>query len=125
MAGLPLFPGIFPLGGHAAPDVPLLLVPVQDRSGLGVELGVVLMQPTGDVLVYGGFGNAEMPGGGPDGGTGFNDVHSQFTGSLLNRFCHIVTSDAVCWNNIMPQWGRICALDTFSQKEYNRENKGV
>lgn len=30
------------------------------------------------------------------GGTRFNDVHSQFTGSLLNLLCHILTSDAVC-----------------------------
>ena len=45
--------------------------------------------------MYGGFGNAEVPGGGPDGGTGFNHVHSQFTGSLLNGVCHMLPSDAV------------------------------
>ena len=87
---------VFLFRGHSAADVAFLLVLIQHRPGLGVELGMDPAQAAGDVLVDSGFGNAEVSGGGPDGGTGFNDVHSQFTGSLLHWFCHIATSDAVC-----------------------------
>lgn len=83
-------------GGHSAPDVALLLVFVQDGPGLGVKLGIAAPQPKGDILVDGGFGDAEVLRSRAHGGTGFNDVHSQFTGSLLNLLCHFLTSDAVC-----------------------------
>ena len=86
---------LFP-GGHPAADVALLLVFIQHGSGRPIQCGVQPPEPKGNVLVYGGFGDAEMPRGGADGGTRFNDVHSQFTGSLFNLLCHILTSDAVC-----------------------------
>ena len=89
---------IFPLGGHAAADVAFFLILIQDLTGLGIERIVILLQPLSQILMYRGFGDTEVPGGGPDGGTGFNDVHSQFTGALLNRFFHRLPSDAVILN---------------------------
>ena len=73
---------VFPLCRHPAPDVPLPLVFVQHLPGLGVQAGIALAQPLGQIFVHRGFGNAEMLGGGADRGAGFDHVHSQFTGSL-------------------------------------------
>lgn len=73
---------VFPLGGHAAADVALALVFIQHRPGLGVEGGIALVQPLGQIFVDGGFGDTEVLGGGADCCAGFDHVHSHFTGSL-------------------------------------------
>lgn len=49
----------------------------------------------------GGFGNSKVACGGADGGSVFDDVHSQFAGSILNGVCHSYPSDAVfCQQNL-------------------------
>lgn len=58
-----LLPEIFLAGGHAAPDVPLLLVFVQNLPHLGVQGIAAQAQLFRQRLVDGGFGNAEVPGG--------------------------------------------------------------
>ena len=67
---------VFSPGGLTAPDMPLLLVCVQHLPYLQIKLPVTLGQPLLYILMYRGFGNAEMPGGTADGGAGFNHVHS-------------------------------------------------
>lgn len=74
---------VLPLGSHAAPDMPLLLVFIQNGPDLGIQNGIALGQSLGQGFVDGGFGNAELPGSRADSGTGFNHVHSQLTGALL------------------------------------------
>ena len=81
---------ILPFCGHPAADVALPFVFVQNFPNLKVQRIIVLLQPLGQVFMHRGFGNAEVPGGGPDGGTGFDHVHSRFTGSLLNGVCHML-----------------------------------
>jgi len=87
---------IFLSGGDAAPYMALGLVLVQDLADLGVQAFIALGQPLGQILMHGGFGNAEMPGGSPDGCAGFNDVHSQLSDTVLDRSLHTLPSDAVC-----------------------------
>lgn len=68
---------VFSPGGLAAPDMPLLLVGLQHLPHLGVKPFVALGQPLLQILVYCGFGNAEMLGRAPNGGAVFDYVHSQ------------------------------------------------
>ena len=106
---------VFCFGGHAAPDMALLLVEIQDFSDPVIQDPVALFEPLRQILMYGGFGNAEMPWSGAVGGTGFDYVHSQFAGPLLNGGCHMLPSDAVCYRKQpMPVSSDICTLtDTF------------
>ena len=67
-----------------------------DGAGSMVKGGVQLPQPKSNILVYGGFGNTEVLRRHADGCLGFDDVHSQFTGSFFHLRCHVLTSDAVC-----------------------------
>jgi hypothetical protein len=81
-----LFTLIFFSGCHTTPDMALLLIHIQNLPHLLVQREIVLFQSVGQIFMYGGFGNTEMPGGGPDSGAGFNHVHSQLTGPLLQWF---------------------------------------
>ncbi len=92
---------VFLPGGQAAPDVPLLLILVQNMPDLGIQGIAAQAQLLCQCLVDGGFGNAEVPGSGSDGGTGFDHVHSQFTGSLLQLSFHRLPSDAVLLEDSM------------------------
>ena len=83
-----LFSLIFPTGGHAAPDVPLPAVQVQNGPDLPVEQGIAVGQTLAQVLVYRGFGNAEMFRRGPNGGPGVDDVHSQLPGPVIHIVRH-------------------------------------
>ena len=87
---------VFPFGSHSAPDVAFLLVEIQYLPYLKVEDIVILLQPLGKILMYSGFGKAEMAGGAAYRGAGFDHVHSQLTGSLLHGALHRLPSDAVC-----------------------------
>ena len=86
----PGFPGdflnalVFLPGGKTAPDVALTFIFIQNRPDLPVEGEIHPLYPLGQVFVDGGFGNAEVSGGGAHGGSGFYDVHSHFAGSLLD-----------------------------------------
>ena len=77
---------LFP-GGQTAPDVALALVFVQDQPHLGVQIRMAL-QPLGQILVDGGFGDAELLCRGANSSAGFDEVHSQVTGALVNVFFH-------------------------------------
>ncbi len=87
---------VFSFCCQTAPDMPLLFVQIQYLTHLQIQSVVILLQPVGKILMYRGFGNAEMPGGCPDGGTGFDHVHSHFAGPLLHWLRHWHPSDAVC-----------------------------
>lgn len=64
--------------------------------------------------MYRRFGNAEVPGGGTDGGTGFNHVHSHFTGPFFQKLCHGHPSEvSVLTENPMPREMKICTLDSI------------
>ena len=66
--------------------MPLLFVQIQNLPYLQIQGVVVLFQPVGKILMYRGFGDAEVLGGGSDGGAGFDYVHSQLTGPILRLF---------------------------------------
>ena len=74
---------IFFPGGHSSPDVPFPLVFVQNLPDLQIEWIITLPQPLGQCFVDRGFGNAELLCCRADSGTGFNHVHSQFTGAFF------------------------------------------
>ena len=69
--------------GHAAPDVALGLVLIQHRLDLPVQPPVVGRQTLRQVLMHRGFADAELLGGGPDGGPVFHHVQRQVPGALL------------------------------------------
>ncbi len=81
------FPGLYALilapGGKAAADVPLGLVEIQQHAHLPVQSRIHMRQALGQVLVYGGFGNAEFLRGGADGGPVLDDVLGQVAGPFL------------------------------------------
>lgn len=84
-----LFRVIFVAGGHAAPDVPLLLVLGQHFLHLVVKAVVDPPQAAGHILMYGRFGDAENPGRGADGLPGsFQDVFAQRDGPLFGIAFH-------------------------------------
>ena len=87
---------IFSSGGKASADMPFLLVQVENLAYLYIQGMVILIQTLGQVLMYRGLGNAEVTGRSPDGGTGFDHVHSQFTGSLVQAIFHSAPLHAVC-----------------------------
>ena len=84
--GFCLFSFIFSACSHTAPDVPFLLVAVKNMPYLFVERRVVRAQSLGNIFVYGGLGYMVMGCGRADGCSRFDDVHSQFAGSFLQRF---------------------------------------
>ena len=77
-------PFIFPPGGNAPPDVPLGLVLLQHPLYLEVQGPVEGGQAFTEVLMYGGFADAELPGGGPHRGTVLYDVKRQPAGAFLD-----------------------------------------
>ena len=92
-----LFPFIFPSGGKTAPDVSFGFVLFQDLSDFFVQQGICFLKPVLQIFVDSGFGDAEVICGGAHRGAGFDDVHSQFAGSLVNVVVHVAPSDAVCY----------------------------
>ena len=82
---------VFTARGHAAADVALGLVHFQNGLHLLIQRKIAVRQALGQILVHGGFGNAELLGGGSNGRLRFDDVHSQLTGSLLNVISHSLT----------------------------------
>ena len=84
---------VFSSGGETAPDVSLLFVYIKDLPDLKIERSVVLWQTLLKILMYCGFGDPKMLGGGADCGAGFDHVHSQAAGALFDGICHIIPSD--------------------------------
>ena len=74
------YPLILAARGHSAADVPLGTVFVQYGLYLCVQRPVAQGQALGQVLVYGGFADAELLGGGADGGPVLYDVKGQVFG---------------------------------------------
>ena len=74
---------IFSLCCHSAPDMAFLFIDIQNLPHLQIQGVVVLLQPVGKILMYRGFGDAEVPGSRADSGTGFDHVHSQLAGPFL------------------------------------------
>jgi len=109
---------VFSFCCHSAPDVAFLFVYIQYLTHLQVQGFVDMQQTVRQILMYGGFGNPKMPGSGTDRCAGFNHVHSQCTGSLLNGICHRLPSDAVCYQNqSMRPAEQICTLTDPYRKD--------
>jgi threonine aldolase len=104
--------------------MPLLLVDIQHLPYLRIQSLVALGQPLLKILMYGRFGYAKMLGSGPHCRTRFDHVHSQFADAFLHGICHILPSDAVCYqkNFMRPVWG-ICVLDTANETGYNKNKE--
>ena len=77
-ASLVFFPG-----GDPAADVAFGLVAVEDLLDLYIQRAVALRQPLRQVLVYGGFAQAEVLGGGADRRFVLYDVKSQVFGPVF------------------------------------------
>ena len=86
------FPFVFLSCCHAAADMALSRVDVQDGADLGIKQAVALRQSLGKVLVDRGFGDAKMLRRSAHRSTGFDHVHSQFAGSFFDRVCHKLPS---------------------------------
>lgn len=101
---------VFSFGGHAATDVTLLLILIQHLSDLQVQGILTYPKLLGQGFMDGGFGNTEVLCRCPHRCTGFDYVHSQFTGSLLQIFFHRLPSDAVLLENLMRKQSVLCVL---------------
>ena len=77
---------VFSPGGHASTNMALLFIQLQNLPDLCVQRRIVGCKPLGNVFMYRRFGDVVMFCGRTDGCSGFNDVHSQFAGSFLQRF---------------------------------------
>ena len=82
--GMPSGPLILPTCGLTAANVALGLVYVQKLTHLMKKRRTDPRQPLSEVFMYGGFGNAELLGGGADGRTVIYDILRQIAGTLLN-----------------------------------------
>ena len=99
--GICSFSLVFSPGRHTAPDMAFLLVDFQDAPYLSVQRGIAFAQPLLQILVNGGFGDAKVACGGPDGGAGLDHVHSKSAGPFFNSVQHGFPSDAVCCQKIL------------------------
>ena len=84
LCGFSLYAFVFSSGGHAAPDVALCPVLIQQRADFQVQRSAQLRQSGGKVLVYSGFRDTEFLGSGPNGSPVLDHVYSQLTGSLFH-----------------------------------------
>lgn len=75
---------VFFAGGDAAPNVAFGFVFLQYLLDLQVQRAIKGRQTILNVLVNGGFADAELPGRAPDCCLIFNDVQGQLAGPLLN-----------------------------------------
>ena len=66
----------------------LLAVAVQENTDLAVEQGIAQGKPLAQILVYRGFGNAEVLRCGPHRGPGIDHVHSQLPGPVIHIVRH-------------------------------------
>ena len=87
---------VFFASGEAAADVALAFIQIQNLPDLGIQLRIAAGQAILQILMDGGFGDAKVVCSGADCGAGFDDVHSQSTGSLVNGVYHVAPSVAVC-----------------------------
>lgn len=79
---------VFAPGGFAAAQVAHGLVVAQNQRSVRVKVGVDVLQTLLHILVYGGFGNAELFGRSPYGRPVLDDVSCQFAGTLLDSVFH-------------------------------------
>ena len=84
-----LFALVFAPCGKAAANMPLGLVQVQKGAHLPVQGGIYPRQTLGQVLVYGGLGDAELLCGGTDGGLIIYDVRGKVADPFLNICTHM------------------------------------
>ncbi len=84
-----LFALVFAPCGKAAANMPLGLVQVQKGAHLPVQGGIYPRQTIGQVLVYGGLGDAELLCGGTDGGLIIYDVRGKVADPFLNICTHM------------------------------------
>ena len=119
-----LYSFVFLPGGHSAPDMPLLFIQVQYLPHLSIKSGIILRKTLLQVLMDGGFGDAKVFCGSADSCAVFDDVHSQFAGSLLDGIYHGIPSDAVCCQQTLCKCIEGYApLDRFTARQYNTNKK--
>ena len=101
-------------GGESAPDVTLGFVLVKDRLYLRVQDAVTLGKAFGEILMYGGFADAEFLGGGTNGRPVLYQVLGKLAGSLFQIVSNMAPLPCCCGLSI---WGRA--------GEYDRESCGA
>ena len=75
---------VFALRGDSAANVPLRLVFLKDLLNLKIQRSVVKGQTLPDILMYRGFGHAELFCGLAHGGSVFYDIGRKLAGALLD-----------------------------------------
>ena len=74
----------------------------------------------GQILMNRGLGQAEFFSGGTDGGSGFDDVHSNLTGSCFFRWFHTIPPGLCGFRRKhIPGSLGICAIDRGGESSYN------
>ena len=84
-----LFSFVFSPGGKTSADMTLRLVQVQQPTDLSVQSRVQLWETFGQIFMDRALGDAELLGGGADGGFVFNDIHGQIPNAFLDICTHI------------------------------------
>ena len=90
--------------------MPLGLVQVQKGAHLPVQGGIYPRQTLGQVLVYGGLGDAELLCGGTDGGLIIYDVRGKVADPFLNICTHMHHSQLLVVEYMRGQSG-ICETE--------------
>ena len=84
MFGRLLFALILPAGGETSPDMPLGFILLQNLLHLKIQSPIKGREPLRQILVDGGFADAELFGGGTDGSTALYDVKGEIARPLLH-----------------------------------------
>ena len=84
MFGRLLFALILPAGGETSPDMPLGFILLQNLLHLKIQPPIKGRESLRQILVDGGFADAELFGGGTDGSTALYDVKGEIARPLLH-----------------------------------------
>lgn len=88
LAALFRFAPIFSARRHSAANVPLGLVALEYLLYTQIQRAVAVRKALAQILVHGGFADAELLCSRANGRIVLNHVHSQIAGSLFDRFSH-------------------------------------
>ena len=109
-AGLDLVT-VFPPGSHAAPDMPLCLIDIQNVFDFNIKLRIEFFQPFGYIFMYSRFADSELFSRTADRFLVGDDIFTELDRPLLhNAFHRPRPLEVLCRYMYMRQIGRLCNI---------------
>ena len=102
-------------GSHAAPDVPLGFVYVQDDAGLGSQGRIDVLKPVRNILMYRGLADSELLCRAPHRSVVFYDIIGDFHGPFLNIVLQETPLNSLFLQS-MRRCGAICDVINYKFK---------